>query len=135
MERDRPGPAGAPRRVNPSIYIVDDDEAVRESVQTLLETYGYDVHVFASGEEFLGGFDGRRNACLVLDVNMPAMNGLELLRLVGKQWTALPVIMITGRSEGANKVRLSAEGAVDFLQKPFSDTAIVEAIERALGRT
>jgi FixJ family two-component response regulator len=116
-----------------SIYIVDDDQAVRDSVQTLLEIYGYDVRCFASGEEFVRGFDGRAGACLVLDIVMPGMSGLELLRFARARWADLPVIMVSGRGEHLSKAGLVAAGATDFLPKPFSDTAIVEAIERALA--
>ena len=116
-----------------SIYIVDDDQAVRDSVQTLLEIYGYDVHCFASGEAFLSGFDGRPGACLVLDVLMPGMSGLELLRLARHRWAKLPVIMISGHAERLSKAGLAADGAADLLAKPFSDVAIVDAIERALA--
>ena len=116
-----------------SIYVVDDDQAVRDSVQTLLEIYGYDVRCFASGEEFVRGFDGRSRACLVLDVLMPGMSGLELLRLARTRWTGLPVIMISGRAEHLSRAGLVAAGAADFLPKPFSDTAIVAAIEHALA--
>jgi FixJ family two-component response regulator len=116
-----------------SIYVVDDDQAVRDSVQTLLEIYGYDVQCFTSGEAFMRGFDGRPDACLILDVLMPGMSGLELLRLAGQRWADLPVIMISGHAERLSKRSLVTKGAVDFLPKPFSDVAIVEAIERALA--
>ena len=117
------------------IYIVDDDQAVRDSVQSLLEIYGYDVQTFPSGEAFLHDFDGRGGACVVADVFMPGMSGIELLHALRKTRPDVPVIMISGRSERLSKAGLMAQGAADFLPKPFSDTAIVAAIEGALAQS
>lgn len=120
------------KSVDGHIYIVDDDDAVRDSVRILLEVHGYDVQDFASGPEFLAGFDGRPKACLILDINMPGMGGLEVLDAVGAKWPGLPVIMITGRGDGASKTQALRNGAVALLEKPFGDMALVQSIERAL---
>lgn len=119
--------------VDGCIYIVDDDDAVRDSVRILLEALGYDVRVFASGPEFLASFDGRHGACLILDINMPDMDGLEVLDAVDTGWPGLPVIMITGRGDGASKVQALRNGAIVLLEKPFGDVALVRSIERALA--
>jgi two-component system response regulator FixJ len=121
--------------VSARIYIVDDDQAVRDSVQSLLEIYGYEVQTFPSGAAFLHDFDGRGGACVIADVFMPGMSGIELLRALRKSRPDIPVIMISGRSERLSKDGLMSQGAADFLPKPFSDTAMVAAIESALARS
>lgn len=115
------------------IYIVDDDEAVRDSARILLEAYGYDVQIFAGGAEFLSSFDGRPMACLILDINMPGMDGLAVLDAVRARWPGLPVIMITGRGDKAAKAQALGNGAIALLEKPFSDVALRDAIEHALA--
>jgi FixJ family two-component response regulator len=115
-----------------TIYIVDDDEAVRDSARILLEAHGYEVQIFAAGPEFLAAFDGALKTCLILDINMPGMSGFEVLDLVRARWPRLPVIMITGRGDKAAKARALGNGAVALLEKPFGDVALVSAIEQAL---
>lgn len=116
-----------------SIYIVDDDEAVRDSARILLEAHGFKVEIFAAGPDFLGSFDGRPKGCLILDINMPGMGGLEVLDVVRAQWPDLPVIMITGRGDKAAKAQALRSGAVALLEKPFGDVALVQSIEQALA--
>lgn len=117
-----------------SIYIVDDDEAVRESAQILLEAHGYDVQIFANGPDFLARFDGQRRSCLILDINMPGMDGLEVLDIARARWPHLPVIMITGRGDKSARLRALENGAVALLEKPFADVVLLGSIEQALAR-
>lgn len=116
-----------------SIYIVDDDEAVRDSARILLEAYGYDARIFASGPDFLSSFNGGSRACLILDINMPGMDGLAVLDAVRLRWPELPVIMITGRGDKTAKARALGNGAVALLEKPFGDVALLDAIGQALA--
>lgn len=117
-----------------SIYIVDDDEAVRDSAQILLEAHGYDVQIFAAGPDFLSCFDGRREACLILDINMPGMDGLQVLDAVRARWPHLPVVMITGRGDKAARAQALDNGAFALLEKPFGDVVLLGSIERALAQ-
>lgn len=126
-------PVGVSAVLGARVYIVDNDPALRDSVKVLLDIYGYEVHGFASGEEFVLGFDGQPGGCLVLDVSTRGMTGIELARLLLERGAGIPVIMISGRIEHVSNAGRVAEGVVDFLAKPFSDTAFVEAIERALA--
>jgi FixJ family two-component response regulator len=123
----------SPRAVPSCIYVIDNDEAGRDSVQTLLESHGYDVRTFTTGEAFLDDFDGRRDACLLLDVSMPVTDGLKLLRSVVSAWRHLPIIMTSSRAETVEALKATTEGMVDCLQKPFSETTITAAIEAALA--
>jgi len=115
-----------------SIHIVDDDEAVRDSLQILLEAHGYGVRGYAGGAEFLASFEAGARSCLVLDINMPGMSGIEALRAVRERWPGLPVVMITGRAENLAEAEAIGMGAQALLQKPFRDKVLVAAIEGAL---
>jgi len=117
-----------------AVYVVDDDEAVRDSLQWLLEGASYRVRTFDSAEAFLAGFDPSAIACLVLDVRMPGMSGLELQEhLVGRK-IALPIIFITGHGDVPMAVATMKKGAVDFIEKPFDQAKLKSLVEQMLAR-
>jgi len=114
------------------IAVVDDDYAMREALPDLLGQFGYRVKAFASAEEFLisGCVDEAR--CLILDVAMPGMSGPELQRELIQRNKALPIVFITAQADDVLRPHLLESGAIDCLQKPFSDTALLGALEAAL---
>jgi len=118
--------------MQPTLFIVDDDEAVRDSLQTLLEAAGHRVRSFASGSEFLTAMPFSEDGCLIIDVRMPGIGGLDVQERLRVEGIALPVIVITGHGDVPLAVRAMKAGAVDFVEKPFAEEAILAAIERAL---
>ena len=112
----------------PVVYIVDDDEAMRDSLEWLLKPLGLDVQTFPSATEFLAARDRARVACLVTDVRMPGMSGLELHETLAKTGSPMPVIVITGHSDVPMAVRAMRAGAVDFIQKPLDNQLLIERI-------
>ncbi len=116
----------------PAIAVVDDDESVRESLPDLLREFGFSAKSFSSAQEFLGSGCVDQVACLILDVAMPGMNGLELQRKLRDQGQRVPIIFITARNDGSVRTSALALGAVEFLYKPFSDAALLQAINFAL---
>ena len=117
----------------PLISIVDDDEAVRESVRGLLRSVRYGAEVFASAEEFLSSHRMGATDCLLLDVRMPGMNGLELQRRLAASHPEMPIIFITSHGDEELRSRAMSGGAVDYLLKPFSEEALLNAVQRALS--
>jgi two-component system response regulator FixJ len=117
----------------PTVFVVDDDEAVRDSLRILLEVEGYLTEVFESGLAFLETYDASRQGCLVADVRMPDMTGLDLQEILNQRRAGLPVIIITGHADVPMAVRAMKAGALDFIEKPFSDTLILGSIRRALA--
>jgi FixJ family two-component response regulator len=115
------------------ISVVDDDESVRESLPDLLREFGFEVEAFASAEEFLGSDRMGETRCLILDVAMPGMSGPDLLRELIVRQRHIPIIFITAHGDQATRPRLIAQGAVDCLLKPFSDTALRAALDVAFG--
>ena len=116
----------------PKVAVVDDDQSVRESLPDLLRVLGFDPQAFSSSEEFLdvermGGF-----GCLILDVGMPGMSGLELQKELKTRGDDIPIILITGRRDEEIRQRGLDAGAVGFLYKPFSDTTLLGALNLAL---
>lgn len=114
-----------------TIFVVDDDESVRDSARALLESYDLVVEDFASAQAFLEGFERGRKGCVLLDINMPEMGGLELLELLRDRDILIPVIMVTAQNEVALRERAARAGAFAFLEKPVDDT-LIEAIDQAL---
>jgi FixJ family two-component response regulator len=117
----------------PLISVVDDDDSVRESLQGLIRSVGFAVQVFASAEEFLGSDHLRDTHCLILDVRMPGMNGLELQRHLAATRCAIPVIFITAHGNETARMQALKNGAVDYLCKPFSEEALLNAIRTTLS--
>ena len=118
----------------PAIAVVDDDESVRESLPDLLREFGFSAKSFSSAQEFLDSGCVDQIACLILDVAMPGMTGLELQGKLRDQGQRVPIIFITARNDGSVRTNALARGAVEFLYKPFSDAALLQAINAALHR-
>ena len=115
-----------------TIYIVDDDEAVRDSLQWVLEGQDYRVRCFESAESFLGRYDPREVACLIADVRMDGMSGLELQERLIERQSPLPIIFITGHGDVPMAVDAMKKGALDFIQKPFKEAELLRLVERML---
>lgn len=111
-----------------TIYVVDDDDAVRDSLRFLLETNGYNVQTFASGEEFLEKYDPSLISILITDVRMPGMTGLQLQEELNARKVNIPIVFITGHGTVPMVVNTMKKGAVDFIEKPFNLTDIQEVI-------
>jgi two-component system response regulator FixJ len=118
----------------PTVFIVDDDEAVRSSLHFLLRSVGLPAATFESAQQFLDSYDARRPGCLVLDVRMPGMGGLELQQQLNLRGVTIPVIFITGHGDVPMAVEAMQHGAFDFLQKPFREQDLVDRIQRALAQ-
>lgn len=116
----------------PTVFVVDDDEALRDSLRSLLESVALPVETFASAQEFLQVHDPARPGCLVLDVSLPGMSGLELQERLGSNGDQLPIIVLTAHADVPVAVRAMKAGAVDFLTKPCSSQDLLERIQRAL---
>lgn len=116
----------------PVVYVVDDDPSVRKALERLMRSAGHNARTFTSALEFLNGKRLETPACLVLDINMPGLNGLELQEYLTDKEISLPIVFITGYGSVPESVKAMKAGAVDFLQKPFSDEDLLEAIARAL---
>jgi two-component system response regulator FixJ len=125
--------------VNPStdatVHVVDDDNAVRDSLKTLLESYGFDVRDYRSAVEFLNATGALDEGCLLLDLHLPVVSGLDLLTVMQEREMRLPVIFMTGRSDRETKERALQKGAVAFLDKPLGERSLMAAIYSALNRT
>jgi two-component system response regulator FixJ len=118
----------------PVVFIVDDDEAVRGSLRLLLKSVGLTPSAMESAREFLSKYDPLQPGCLVLDVRMPEMSGLELQEQLNLQGAIIPVIFITGHGDVPMAVEAMQAGAFDFLQKPFRDQDLIDRIQRALEK-
>ena len=115
-----------------TVYVVDDDEAVRDSVQWLLEGQDFRVRSFESSEVFLAGYDPREVACLIVDIRMDGMSGLELQDRLIERNSPLPIAFITGHGDVPLAVDTMKKGALDFIQKPFNEQQLVPLVERML---
>lgn len=116
----------------PCIAIVDDDESVREALRNLLRSVGYEVRTFCSGEEFLERRESEAFACLVTDVQMPGIGGLELQRRIAASDMPLPVILMTAFPRDHVRQQAEQQGAAAFLTKPFDASRMIACVERAL---
>ena len=115
-----------------TVYVVDDDEAVRDSLQWLLEGKDYRVRCFDSAESFLSRYDPREVACLIVDIRMGGMSGIELQDRLIERRSPLPIVVITGHGDVPMAVDSMKKGAMDFIQKPFQEEALVNLVERML---
>ncbi len=117
------------------VYVVDDDETVRRSLARLIRSVGLKVDTFASAQAFLEHKGQDRPSCLVLDVRLPGLSGLDLQTAMGQSQRTMPIIFITGRGNVPMTVRAMKGGAQDFLEKPFDDQELLDGIQRALARS
>jgi two-component system response regulator FixJ len=117
----------------PKVFLVEDDEAVRDSVRVLLESCGHEVHDYPSGEAFLADPGGGGAGCLITDMHMPGMSGLELIGATRSRSPCLPVIVITGRADARLIDRLRGAGAAAVFEKPVDDGALLQAIQDAVA--
>ena len=115
-----------------TVYVVDDDEGVRDSLQWLLEGKDYRVRCYDSAETFLGRYDPREVACLIVDIRMGGMTGLELQDRLIERKSPLPVVFITGHGDVPMAVSTMKKGAMGFIQKPFQEEALLSLVERML---
>ncbi len=116
-----------------TVYVVDDDEAVRDSLQWLLEGKDYRVRCFESAESFLSRYDAREIACLIVDIRMGGMTGLELQDRLIERRSPLPIVFITGHGDVPMAVNTMKKGAMDFIQKPFNEESLAALVERMLA--
>jgi FixJ family two-component response regulator len=124
----------APSHPRPTIFVVDDDSAVRDALKLLLRSVGQAVETFGSAQEFLDAYSEDRPGCLVLDIRMPGMSGLELQQKLNEKHSILPIIFITGHGDVPMAVEAMQAGAVDFIQKPFRDQDLIDRINQALEK-
>jgi len=116
------------------VFVVDDDDSVRAALRSLIQSAGLEVETFASAREFLARPPAERASCLVLDVRMPGVSGLELQEQMAASGVEMPIIFITGHGDVPTSVRAMKAGATEFLTKPFSDLELLQAVESALRR-
>jgi FixJ family two-component response regulator len=119
----------------PTVLVVDDDASVRESLELLIQSAGWDVETFVSATEFLNRAPVAAPSCLVLDVSLPGLNGLELQARIAGERTDLPIIFITGHGDVAMTVQAMKAGAMEFLTKPFADDVLLDAIRDGIERS
>ena len=135
MSAQPPQSADAPRPAQePTVYVVDDDESTRELLSWLMKRQGVRVEAYPDARSFLAAYRPDTPGCLVLDLNMPGMSGLDLQQHLNELRVLLPVIFVSGRADVPKAVRAVKEGAVDFIEKPFDYRRIVALIEECLKR-
>ncbi|HME40305.1 MAG TPA: response regulator transcription factor [Steroidobacteraceae bacterium] len=117
---------------SPTVYVVDDDDGMRRALDSLLSTVGYPTTVFSRPSEFLANFKADSPGCLVLDIRMPDMSGLELQQYLNRMGSMLPIIFITGHGDVPMAVQAMKEGAFEFIQKPFRDQDLLDRVNHAL---
>lgn len=115
-----------------TVHVIDDDDAVRDSLAMLLEASGFSVTAYASAEAFLGGLEQASSGCVVTDVQMPEISGLELLRRLSDRLTEFPVIVLTGEADVPIAVEALKNGALDLIEKPYSGETVISAVRQAL---
>lgn len=117
---------------DPIIFVVDDDEAVRLSTEMLIKSMGLRVESFHSAAEFLEDFDPQQPGCVILDIRMPGMSGLELQQHLNEMKASIPIVFVTGHGDVPMAVQAMKAGAVDFIQKPFRDQELIDRVHAAL---
>jgi FixJ family two-component response regulator len=122
-------------QISPIVFVVDDDVSVRESLELLIRHEGLEVETFTSAHEFLNHSRAYKPSCLILDISLPSLNGLDLQKHVAVERPDMPIIFITGHGDIPMTVQAMKAGAVEFLTKPFSDDVLLDAIRTALERS
>jgi FixJ family two-component response regulator len=120
--------------VRPTVFVVDDDASMREALKNLFRSVGFDVETFGNAQEFLSSRCSNAQGCLVLDVRLPGLSGLDLQRQLADANVQVPIIFITGHGDIQMSVRAMKAGAVEFLTKPFRDQDLLDAVQQALDR-
>ena len=115
-----------------TVYVVDDDQAIRHAMELLMRSVGLVYEIFHSGDDFLTNHTNDRAGCLVLDIRMPGLGGLELQEKLNEMGSTLPIIFITGHGDVPMAVEAMQKGAVDFIQKPFRDQELLDRISEAI---
>ena len=116
----------------PTVFVVDDDSEVRETLKWLVESVGLKIETFASAQEFLNAYDRNRPGCLVTDVRMPGMSGIELQAKLMAEEVTLPIIVVSGYADVPTAVRSMKGGAIDFVEKPFNEQMMLERIQLSI---
>jgi two-component system, LuxR family, response regulator FixJ len=116
------------------IHVVDDEDSIRRSVSFMLKTSGYEVETWNSGQAFLRDVKHAEHGCILLDVRMPEIDGLEVQRALAERGATMPVVIMTGHGDISIAIRAMKAGAVDFLEKPFEKAALIAAIEESFQR-
>jgi FixJ family two-component response regulator len=116
----------------PTVFVVDDDSEVRDTLQWLVESVGLNIETFASAQDFLNAYDPDRPGCLVTDVRMPGMSGIELQAKLMAEEVTLPIIVVSGYADVPTAVRSMKGGAIDFLEKPFNEQMMLERIQLSI---
>jgi FixJ family two-component response regulator len=122
------------RQTAPVIAVIDDDASVRRALQRLLQSAAFTVETFATAREFLDGAYWAQAACLVLDVHLPGMSGLQLQEYLAASGIAIPIVFITAYDDEPTRERVNRAGAVGYLRKPFDQGTLIYAITRAIGQ-
>ena len=117
-----------------TVFVVDDDDAVRTALRLLLKSISLPVETYGAAQDFLNAFDADRAGCLVLDIRMPGMSGLELQQRLNEMHAIMPIVFITGHADVPMAVEAMQHGAVDFVQKPFRDQDLIDRINQALEK-
>jgi FixJ family two-component response regulator len=118
-----------------TVFIVDDDEAIRESLEILLTTTGYHPQVYANCEEFLAQYDPSRSGCLILDIMLPEMDGLELLSILSNRNYLIPTIILTGHADVPMAVEALTKGAINFIEKPYREHDLLVSVKKAVQKS
>lgn len=126
-------PGANTEAVQPYVHLVEDDDAVRESLQMLLESVGHSVKTFSNAEFFLAQYHVDMRGCLVLDIRMPGINGMELQRKLNELHATLPIIFVTGHGDIPMAVEALQRGAIDFIQKPYREQELLDKINEAMA--
>jgi two-component system response regulator FixJ len=117
------------------VFVIDDQDAVRQALGEMLRVFGYSVRAFESADAFLAGLEGGETGCIVADVRMPGTDGIELVRELARRGNPLPVVLISGHADVPMAVAAIKAGAEDFIEKPVDDVQLLAAINRSLART
>jgi two-component system response regulator FixJ len=117
------------------VHVIDDDPAIRDAISLLLKAEGMEVKTYSAAADFLGAVENSCNGCVVADVRLPGISGIELVSTMKERGFSIPVIMITGHAEVQLAVRAMKLGACDFIEKPFTDDALIEAVKAAIKRS
>jgi FixJ family two-component response regulator len=122
------------KELAPTVHIVDDDNGVRTSIRVLMKSVGLPAIAYSSAQEFLAGYNPVMAGCVVLDIRMPGMSGMELQEALNERGAVIPVIFVTGHGDVPMAVEAMRHGAFDFLQKPFRDQDLIDRVQQALAR-